>query len=99
MIKNFRCYNLAKEFYAECEKIQLKGYLKDQFDRAALSIMLNLAEGSAKKTPKERNRIYQIAWGSMRECHAILEIVGPEGNVARTLADKLAASIYCLVFK
>ena len=35
--------------------------LKDQFKRAASSIVLNLAEGSAKPTAKDRKKFYYIS--------------------------------------
>ncbi len=45
-MKNFRTYDLAKTFFQECQKVKLSGAAKNQFERAVLSIVLNLAEGS-----------------------------------------------------
>ncbi len=75
-MKNFRTYHLAIEFYNDCKTLKLRGALKDQFDRALLSIPLNLAEGSAKPTAKDRRRFYFIALGSMREIETILHLQG-----------------------
>ncbi len=41
--------------------------MKNQFQRAMLSIVLNLAEGSAKSSHKERRKFYEISLGSLRE--------------------------------
>ena len=52
-----------------------KRSIKDQLERASLSIVLNLAEGSAKTTAKERARFYSIAYASLRETQVLLEIL------------------------
>ncbi len=94
-MKNFRTYDLAKQFHHECQKLRLRVPYKDQFDRAILSIVLNLAEGSAKPTRKDRRKFYSISMGSLREVQAILDILGYSEQFA--LADELAASLYCLI--
>jgi four helix bundle protein len=75
LLKNFRTYHLAKEFYKDCEKINCKPHMKDQLNRASLSIVNNLAEGSAKPTAKDRARIYAMALGSFRECQGMLDLL------------------------
>ena len=75
LLKNFRTYHLAKEFYKECERLPCKTHIKDQLSRASLSVVLNLAEGSGKSTPKDRARFYRISLGSFRECQSVLDLV------------------------
>ncbi len=94
-MKNFRTYNLAKEFHKECQKLNLRAPYKDQLDRALLSIVLNLAEGSAKPTAKDRKKFYAIAMGSLRETQAILDLCGY--TVALKLSDTVAACLYKLI--
>jgi hypothetical protein len=44
--------------------------VRDQIDRASLSIVANIAEGVGVRTPKERDRHFGIARGSAMECGA-----------------------------
>jgi four helix bundle protein len=48
--------------------------LVDQLHRAAMSVPLNIAEGSGKFT-RDANRFYLIARGSALECAAILDVL------------------------
>ena len=49
------------------------GFIKSQFLRAALSIKLNIAEGSGEIRPLEKARLYRIARRSADECAALLD--------------------------
>jgi four helix bundle protein len=51
------------------------GEVKDQLDRASVSIPLNIAEGNGKYAPKDRCRFFDIAHGSTLECAAGLDIL------------------------
>jgi four helix bundle protein len=62
-------YKVTKKFPAE-EKYALTMQIR----RAATSILLNLAEGSSRKSPSERKRYYEIARGSLIEVDAAFEI-------------------------
>ena len=75
-MKKFKTYQLAINFYHNSNKLSLREPLRNQFHRASLSIVLNLAEGSAKPTAKDRRKFYRISLGSLREAQAILDIVG-----------------------
>lgn len=46
-----------------------------QLTRSALSISLNIAEGSGKHSDKEMNRFFNIALGSVNETVASLDIL------------------------
>jgi four helix bundle protein len=67
-------------------------FLADQLNRAALSIVTNLAEGNGRFTPADRRNFFGIARGSVQECVPLLEIamrrqlVSPETH-ARLLAE------------
>ena len=51
------------------------GDVKDQLDRAATSIALNIAEGNGKYALKDRCRFFDIAHGSSLECAAGLDVL------------------------
>lgn len=93
-MNNFRTYQLALELNRNCKDIQLKGPFKNQFERAVLSIALNLSEGSARKSVKERLRFFEIALGSTKEVQTIVELQNL--NKIRAQVDRLAANCYCL---
>ncbi len=74
-MRKFRTYQLAVQFYNNSKNLYLKEPLKNQFQRATLSIVLNLAEGSAKPTTKDRRKFYRTSLGSLRETQAILDLI------------------------
>ena len=94
MLSNFRSYQLSLELYRSCKGIQLPYHLKDQLLRAASSICLNLAEGSAKPTEKDRKKFYRIALGSCREVQAVIELENL--TTLNALADRVGGHIYRL---
>ena len=52
-----------------------RAHLKDQLDRAATSIVLNIAEGAGEFSKDEKQRFYRIARRSATETAAILDIL------------------------
>jgi four helix bundle protein len=52
-----------------------QGSLVDQLRRAAISVPLNIAEGTGKVSVPDRKRFYAIARGSAMECAAIVDVV------------------------
>ena len=93
-MKTFRTYQLAIAFHKSCHGLKLNSHVKDQFDRALLSIALNLSEGAAKPTSRDRKKFYYIALGSLREVQTILELFGTKE--LKTQADTLGAHLYRL---
>lgn len=62
---------LLSDTFPNNEKYELSSQLR----RAAVSILLNIAEGSAKRSDKEFNRYINISIGSIAEIVAILDIL------------------------
>jgi four helix bundle protein len=85
---------MALEFYREVIKIKCPHHLKDQLQRAALSVVLNLSEGTSKHSRKEKAKFYNISFCSLREVQAVLDILNNRELAQK--ADHLAASIFKL---
>ena len=51
-----------------------RAYLADQFQRAGLSVPLNIAEGVGEYAVLEKNRFYRIAKRSATECAGIFDV-------------------------
>jgi four helix bundle protein len=96
-MKAFRTLDLAIEFYKRVEKLSLAGHLKDQLYRAATSIPLNLSEGNARPTSRDKKRFYQIAYASLKECRTILLLVSDRDPELEIMADHLGACLYKLM--
>jgi four helix bundle protein len=71
--KAFVSHQKVHSFIVSNNKIP--GYLKNQYGRASLSIMLNIAEGSGRNTNKDRRSFFINARGSVFECVAIIDFL------------------------
>ncbi len=96
-MKNFRTFDLAVQFYRSSQRLKVQRALREQLARAASSIALNLAEGRGKPTLKDQVRFFHIAFGSVRECQAILQLAELGNHSAFKELDSLAASLYSLI--
>ena len=97
-MSEFRCYALAVSFYRATRGLKLPVHLRDQLDRAASSVALNLAEARGRQSAADQKRFFGIALGSARECRAILELAGFErSSTLGDAADHLTASVFKLV--
>jgi four helix bundle protein len=67
-------------------------YARNQFGRACLSIMLNIAEGCAKFSDRDRRNYYVIARGSVFECTSLLNFLYEEGELDTNLKNELFAT-------
>ena len=66
---------LTKEVYALSMNLpsEEKFNMVQQMRRAALSVKLNLAEGSTRKSVNERKRYFEVSRGSVVEIDAVFE--------------------------
>ena len=78
--KKFEVYNISRRLVTECYFITRtfpafeRFNIVQQINRAALSVVLNIAEGASRKSNIERRRFYEIARGSIIEIDAALQV-------------------------
>ena len=72
------CYKIAKLLPQE-ERFNMIQQLR----RAALSIQLNIAEGSSRKSAIERRRFYEISRGSLIEVDTIFDVAVTLGYIKK----------------
>lgn len=90
--RDFPVYKSALVYYKNILKIvnDLKDYsLKEQTKRAALSVILNIAEGSAMKSDKEFARYLERSLGSVNEVVACLEVMMEINFINESLFNKM----------
>ena len=76
------------------------GKLRDQLDRAATSIVANIAEGAGEFSPNEKKRFYRMARRSVNEVAAWLDILAQRKQLAPELhlrADAMMTSIVSML--
>ena len=73
-----KAINFAIEIRKLCRNIKTDYDILDQLKRAALSVSLNIAEGSGRWHKGEKRNFYYISRGSLFECVPILKIIEKE---------------------
>lgn len=86
-----RAKELAVRIYDNTKKTSLsKDFgLKDQIQRAAVSIPANIAEGDELGTDKQSIRHFYIAKGSSAELQTLLIIANQIGYIENSVTDEL----------
>ncbi|MFA5814723.1 MAG: four helix bundle protein [Bacteroidales bacterium] len=62
---------------------EIDPFIIDQWKRASLSSVLNLAEGTGRMTPADKKHYYTISRGSIFECVAILDLIMNLGGLSQ----------------
>lgn len=92
-------YKSSREFAFECYKLtkvlpdEEKYAMSSQIRRAALSLHLNIAEGSSRKSEAERKRYYEIARGSVIEIDAALDVASDLNYLKNFNSEKLGETM------
>ena len=69
-------YHVAVEFQVLASTLlpAAQRVLRDQLERASVSIVLNLSEGCGRRARRDKARFYAMARGSAMECAAIVNL-------------------------
>jgi len=84
-------YNLSNPFPND-EKFGLT----NQMRRAAVSVCLNLAEGCSRFSPKEKIRFCEIAYGSLMEVIACLDIALDLNYISEDQKEEIKVQIFAI---
>ena len=78
------CFQVALEFAGMVPALtkSARPALRDQLERAAASICLNIAEGCGRRTRRDRLHFFAIAQGSAMESAAALDLLRVTGAIA-----------------
>ena len=79
-----------------------RSHLTDQFTRASLSIVLNIAEGAGKLSKLEKRRYYMTARGSATESAALLDVCARRellGEIEHKTGKELVVRIVSMLVK
>jgi four helix bundle protein len=70
-------YHVALELHTLCSTLvaPLNRIVRDQLERASLSVVLNTAEAGGRHSRREKARYYGIARGSATEVAALLDVL------------------------
>lgn len=93
-MQKLRCLNEATELYQMAKKAKLPPFIRDQLLRASSSVALNLSEGNARRTLKDKRKFFNIAYASIREVQTITQLEGLTKIYEK--ADQIGAMTYAL---
>ncbi len=103
-------YSKAKQFNSAIslflENADISRNKNDQLERAAFSIMLNIAEGTGRFTKPDKKNFYIIARGSAFECVAILDYLADQKVIKQdtfmefySVLEEISKMLYSLIKK
>ena len=92
-------YRLAVEFQAFVVPLLPKAsaILRDQLERASVSVVLNIAEGAGRRSWGEKPWFYAIARGSATECAAAIDLLAVRGLAEDQLCRDARAQLVRIV--
>ncbi len=97
-----KLFNRDVSFFLEHTNISKNK--KDQLERAAFSIMLNIAEGSGRFTKPDKKNFYIIARGSAFECVAIFDFLSDQKVIDQemfkkfySMLEEISKMLYALI--
>jgi len=101
-------YRKSCDFHIACKSLlrstSVEKDVNDQLGRASYSVVLNIAEGSAKYTKADRKNFFTVSRASVFECVAILDILKREEKIndqeyssAVMQADEISRLLFTMI--
>lgn len=85
-----KAFSLNQKIYRFIKKdTVIPFYKKNQLGRAADSVMLNIAEGTGRRTIMDRRNFLVISRGSTLECASLINFLIKEGDMPVILGKEL----------
>lgn len=79
-------------------------YYRNQFGRASLSIVLNIAEGSGRHTNRDRKNFLVNARGSVFECATLVDMLNAEKEISieehlafKSVYEEISKMLYVMI--
>ena len=94
MTTKLRVLESAMIQYKEIKALSFKGEFRSQIERAALSVVLNLSEGNAKFTRKDKRKFFNISYASNKVVQTLLQLA--DKNELYKKCDSISAQLYRL---
>ncbi len=96
--EKLKCYQGAVKLAEELSKEGARwprglGYLYDQLRRAIASVVLNIAEGNARRSSAERRRFFEIARASAVEVSACIDLTSSFGVMTPLAASSVKSRL------
>ncbi len=89
-----KAFAVNKEIYKSLKlNKSIPSYMKNQLGRSSLSVMLNIAEGTAKTSIKDRRNFLVIARGSAFESASLIKFLCMENDIDETIGKNLHTSL------
>lgn len=99
--ERLRVYRLAQEFARATDditrRVRMSRSLADQLERAANSVVLNIAEGAGHFSPGRKAAHYEIARASGYECIAILTRLETRRPTPAVRSARASANLICIM--
>ena len=97
-LERLDCYRVARDFARLAQRLPIaNAVLRDQFRRASLSVLTNVAEGAGRVARADKRRCYAIARGDACESAALLDLIEEAPPEIGALLSRVIAMLTVLV--
>jgi four helix bundle protein len=97
-LERLDCFRVARDFARLAQRLPVSNpVVRDQFRRASLSVLTNVAEGAGRVAKADKRRCYGIARGEACESAALLELIDDAPVEIGELLSRVIAMLTKLV--